>query len=898
MQYKATNLRRLPFGCLLALMFLAIHSPANATLSPRDVDLTFAQNSGPVTSSSTNKLNLPSGQAPYTDIEPVFASDLHTIFYASDRAVPPATKTTGFHIWRTDSDGGFQLLVAGTTGTDQEWPSVSADGNGLAYSSRDANGRAQIHVLNLASGVDFQVTDGPGDKIHPTWSPLATIAFQDNETGVNKIWLVYPIFDATSTTSPRTQLTGVGSWDSANAATVDQDPAWEPGGGHIAFARNDGTHNRIWLISKPQINVAGAVTAVSTKQLTDFSVGGVGSDERYPAWRPQGPQYSPNESGSLIAFSSTRKTASTDPLITVNGATRIGSTYGIYRMPILYSDAGQDTPYTETFEQSQGRPTIVVAEDAQFGLTYQDITPAWSPDTRNDPVTGKPHIANRIVYASSSYAVTPPSDSPPAVIIPTPYPGSKPAYDLWSSELIDFTPPSLQGPPTVTPKVVGPGDTVTISAKFADLNAGVAHVYAQIKNPNSYLQDQRLPSLRNSLKGTNIGPYIFDGHRVYQVERNGFAPDTQYGSYQEVGYQPIDPVTYSYQDSSGNDSLPLDITTPDGILSFFTRDYQPPLTLELTRDPSDPSGATFSAPWRTDVNLDTDYVIDVIAVDRSNNAIDYDNVGGFSSKSFAAAKDSILLVADYTTPQRFLAPRGGQMPGEKYGVESWLTDNPLSKIGNDSSNGGAINPQYYAAGLAGPADLSGGKFDNTNNVDLMNLVAYVPPFPLPDPPLMLPNFLWGFANTLGLGSWIDLHYNGGLNSLGPIALQPGPVADTVATLNSAATAGSFTLSITYALRTLTTTAIPWNATALQVQTAIESLANVGYGDARTTGGALPTAINITFSGALAGQNVGVKVNQGTLKGGTVTLDVAPGQGTEDPRFSLNRGLGWPRKEGS
>lgn len=54
---------------------------------------------------------------------------------------------------------------------------------------------------------------------------------------------------------------------------------------------------------------------------------------------------------------------------------------------------------------------------------------------------------------------------------------------------------------------------------------------------------------------------------------------------------------------------------------------------------------------------------------------------------------------------------------------------------------------------------------------------------------------------------------------------------------SAATAGTFTISVVTAAGTQTTGNLPWNATALQVQSALEALTNVGEGNATVTGAA-------------------------------------------------------------
>lgn len=67
-----------------------------------------------------------------------------------------------------------------------------------------------------------------------------------------------------------------------------------------------------------------------------------------------------------------------------------------------------------------------------------------------------------------------------------------------------------------------------------------------------------------------------------------------------------------------------------------------------------------------------------------------------------------------------------------------------------------------------------------------------------------------------------------------------------------ATGGTFTL--TYSGQT--TADIDFDATAGEVDSALEALSNIGAGDVTCAGGPLPdTPVTITFTGALAGTNV-------------------------------------------
>jgi hypothetical protein len=106
--------------------------------------------------------------------------------------------------------------------------------------------------------------------------------------------------------------------------------------------------------------------------------------------------------------------------------------------------------------------------------------------------------------------------------------------------------------------------------------------------------------------------------------------------------------------------------------------------------------------------------------------------------------------------------------------------------------------------------------------------------------------------------------------------QPGGSGGTaeVQTIGlGSATAG--TVQITFMGQT--TAAIPYNATAAQVQAALEALTNVAPGDVVVTGTAWPTVLTFTFGGAWGSTNVDQMTAVGTgLTGGTVTIATTTG----------------------
>jgi hypothetical protein len=101
-------------------------------------------------------------------------------------------------------------------------------------------------------------------------------------------------------------------------------------------------------------------------------------------------------------------------------------------------------------------------------------------------------------------------------------------------------------------------------------------------------------------------------------------------------------------------------------------------------------------------------------------------------------------------------------------------------------------------------------------------------------------------------------------------------ADDVQTLTQAsATGGTFTLTFGFGA-VYTTAPIPYNATAAQVQSALQALPNIGVGNLTCTGGALGSAAVVcTYGGNLANQPQPIfAVNNAGLTGSGAAVSVA------------------------
>jgi len=109
-----------------------------------------------------------------------------------------------------------------------------------------------------------------------------------------------------------------------------------------------------------------------------------------------------------------------------------------------------------------------------------------------------------------------------------------------------------------------------------------------------------------------------------------------------------------------------------------------------------------------------------------------------------------------------------------------------------------------------------------------------------------------------------------------VGVCTSPNGDDVQTLTQAsATGGTFT--ITFGFGTVYSTApIPYNATAAQVQSALQALPNIGAGNMSCTGGALGSSgVVCTFGGALANQPQPIfAINNAGLTGSSAAVTVA------------------------
>ncbi|MFB6665946.1 hypothetical protein [Streptomyces parvus] len=124
---------------------------------------------------------------------------------------------------------------------------------------------------------------------------------------------------------------------------------------------------------------------------------------------------------------------------------------------------------------------------------------------------------------------------------------------------------------------------------------------------------------------------------------------------------------------------------------------------------------------------------------------------------------------------------------------------------------------------------------------------------------------------------------GKITATGLYAPYAGPTSEVqTVTVTGTPTGGTYTLTWSGQ----TTAAIPYNATAAQVKTALENLSNIEAGDLTVSGGPHPgTVITVTFGGQFMGDDVaamtasGASLTGGSTPGVSIGTTTAGGAGT-------------------
>ena len=162
-------------------------------------------------------------------------------------------------IYVMDANGGNRRLVVAKDGVAVESPSLSPNGQTIAYRNGTAVGNMHIHIHQIESGRDFRLTDGAFDRAaDPAWSPDADkIVFVDG--GSIMISTVDPFHP---------QVFQITHDD------LHTSPTWSPDGKQIAFSSVLDGKSNIFAID---------VNGRNRIRLTNHP-----AEDEHPDWSPDG----------------------------------------------------------------------------------------------------------------------------------------------------------------------------------------------------------------------------------------------------------------------------------------------------------------------------------------------------------------------------------------------------------------------------------------------------------------------------------------------------------------------------------------------------------------------------------------------------------------------------------
>ena len=170
-----------------------------------------------------------------------------------------STRTGNEEIFVLDVATGMQRNITGNAARDHD-PTWSPDGSRLAFAS-GRDGDSEIYVIPVTGGATSRLTFNPAVDQQPAWSSTGVIAFASNRGGDFDLH----VMDSQGGGLRRLTL----------EAGSDVDPSWAPDGSRLAYAHHTGGGQ----YDVYSIGVAGGtVTPLVTN----------GANDRFPAWSPDG----------------------------------------------------------------------------------------------------------------------------------------------------------------------------------------------------------------------------------------------------------------------------------------------------------------------------------------------------------------------------------------------------------------------------------------------------------------------------------------------------------------------------------------------------------------------------------------------------------------------------------
>ncbi len=155
---------------------------------------------------------------------------------------------------------------------DERDPAWSPDGTRIAFAS-NREGNWELYILDIATGAITRLTYTPGFEGAPTWSPDGAYLAYEGYSEDTQDLDIYII------SSDPARAAAEGALRATFTPGPDIEPAWSPGGRHIAFTSWRSGNQDIFILSLDA--TGGDAQAINLTNTPDI-------DENYPAWSHDG----------------------------------------------------------------------------------------------------------------------------------------------------------------------------------------------------------------------------------------------------------------------------------------------------------------------------------------------------------------------------------------------------------------------------------------------------------------------------------------------------------------------------------------------------------------------------------------------------------------------------------
>ncbi|MBV9864486.1 MAG: carboxypeptidase regulatory-like domain-containing protein [Abitibacteriaceae bacterium] len=669
-----------------------------------------------------------------------------------------------YHIWVMRRDGTQQRQLTGfgsDAGRDQRAPTWSPDGNQIVYTDGLTPQTTQLAIVQfvtlpagqptpvpsttpspvtgptpsptLPPGVNqpTQITFFGGEKRSPSWSPAGTsIAFACNAapTGNNSstplgqfdIFTIAPS-GATSTVRrltgdtdnlPGTNPTATDPNDLLGNQTDDLSPSYSlVNPGVLFFSSN--RENGVKLKTGRRIYAMDSFTGANKRQLTfptTRAAGTVNDIDDHPASSLVGSFRTGVVSITTLRFTE-HLAFQSNSLTDVSDKTR---DFNIWSLSLSTANAFQflttknplevaGTARIETNRLSSPAAVTTAGFPGAAEDKANDVEPAFSRSAAT------PQLIEPIAFASQRKTAAAPSSNPgnPKPVIVNPGGGSAlgATYDIWTTNVQDFTPPELipasvgnqlypflapgrQAPfyaPRTAEEGLQPGGKVVVGVVIKEQESGLRSVSVSFKDAERPLYDRSVGGFSN----------IFYPNDKIPVEIAVEEPPQVVLTNQPLQIYDDGPV------SQGGHERQANAVKGDGI-------YYCQGSIPAADDNGEP--------------LTGDFYMDLTVNDNAGNGLVYDHVFGFSTRPFVKNNNQ-LFVSDYTVGQEFpqiisadfLRPFNINSP-----TESYYLSNPGGTFYTTGKNPTLLStpvdqdPPYND----GPADLT-----TFNRVDVWRVLS-------------------------------------------------------------------------------------------------------------------------------------------------------------------------------